>query len=63
MTAQRLKAGAQVQADSAVESWVIGVVAQRLSVARLGGFASVWPHLNGLLKFGGPPLSPSSEFT
>jgi hypothetical protein len=32
-----------------------GVVAQRLSVARLGGFASAWTHLNGLLKLGGPP--------
>ena len=30
-----------------------GVVAQRLSVARVGGFASAWTHLNGLLKLGG----------
>jgi hypothetical protein len=29
-------------------------VAQRLSVARLGGFAPAWTHLTGLPKLAGP---------
>ena len=37
------------------EQLLPGVVAQRLSVARLGGFESAWNHPNGLLNLGWLP--------